>query len=115
MYIYTHIHIAFTFDFIYQYFSPLVGIWTVDIVAPVADSELLVEGRIVSAHVRHSASVFVAHVEELAVEFLVSVEAHSLIGTIEREGDIWELLPSLHLQTQKIRHKFFKKLNNWQL
>lgn len=64
---------------------------------PVTDAELLVEGRVISAHVRDTATVFVTHMEDLAVELLVGIEAHGFVGAVEGEGYVGELLPSLGL------------------
>lgn len=75
--------------------EPVLGLRAVEVVLPVADAELLVEGGVVGAHVGDAAAVLVTHVEELAVELLVGVEAHGPVRAVEREGDIGEFLPPL--------------------
>ena len=82
-------------------YSPVLGIGTVKVVLPVADAELLVEGGVVGAHVGDPAAVLIAHVEQLTVELLVSVEAHCTVRAVEGEGHIGELLPTLRLQVRK--------------
>lgn len=76
---------------------PFVGLLAVKVVDPVADAVLLVEGGPGSAHVRDAASVLVAHVEQHALELLVSVEAQRTVGAVERERHVRELLPALGL------------------
>ena len=77
--------------------SPVLCLVAVEVVLPVADAVLLVEGGVVGAHVRDAATVLVAHVEQLAVKFLVSVEADRSVGAVECKRDVGELFPSLHL------------------
>lgn len=78
-----------------------MGLRAVEVVLPVADAELLVEGGVVGAHVGDAAAVLVTHVEELAVELLVGVEAYGPVRAVEREGDIREFLPPLGLKGTK--------------
>ena len=47
---------------------PVGGGGTVHVVVPVADSEFLVEARLVAAHVGNSATVLVTHVKYLGKE-----------------------------------------------
>lgn len=75
--------------------EPLIGVFAVDIITPVADSILLVEGGVVGTHVGDASTVLVTHVEELTVELLVGVEAHRSVRAVEGERDVGELLPSL--------------------
>lgn len=75
--------------------EPVLSISAVKVVLPVTDAVLLVEGGVVGAHVRDTASIFVAHVEKLTVEFLVSVETYWAVRAVESEGHVRELFPSL--------------------
>lgn len=79
--------------------SPVLCIVAVEVVLPIADSVLLVKSCVVSAHMGNAASVFVAHVEELTVKFLVGVEPDGSVCAVESECYVGELLPSLHLHT----------------
>lgn len=89
------------FPFSHSWHLPVLDLRTVKVVLPVTDTELLVEGRVVGAHVRDSATVLVTHMEELAVELLVGVEAHGPVGAVEGEGYVGELLPSLGLAEER--------------
>lgn len=80
---------------------PVLGLRTVEVVLPVADAELLVEGGVVGAHVGDTAAVLVTHMEELAVELLVGVEAHWPVRAVKRKGDVGEFLPPLGLERTK--------------
>lgn len=76
---------------------PVGRILAVDIVAPVADTEPLVEACLVAAHVRDPATILVAHVENLAVKFQIGIETYRLVSAVESEADIRELRPSPRL------------------
>jgi len=79
-------------------FVPLVSFLAVKVVNPVADAVLLVESSSRAAHVRDTAAVFVAHVEQHALEFLVGVESKGSVSAVESECHVRELLPSFSLQ-----------------
>lgn len=76
--------------------EPVLRFAAIEVIIPVADPELLVESGVIGTHVGDTTSIFIAHVEKLAVKFLVRVEAHGPVGAVEGEGDIWELLPAFH-------------------
>jgi hypothetical protein len=78
-------------------FVPLVSFLAVEVVDPVADAVLLVEGGSRAAHVRDTAAVFVAHVEQHALEFLVGVESKWSVGAVESECHVRKLLPAFSL------------------
>lgn len=80
---------------------PLVGLAAVEVVDPVADAVLLVEGRAVAAHVRNAPAVLVAHVEQHALELLVGVEAHGAVRTVKRQRHVGKLLPPLRLLSKR--------------
>ena len=62
---------------------PVGGVFAVKVVDPVADAVLLVEGRSGTTHVRDTASVFVAHVEQHALELLVGVETQRPVRAVK--------------------------------
>lgn len=66
-----------------------------EVVVPVTDAELLVEGGVVRTDVGNAAPVLITHVEDLAVVLCVCVETHGAVRAVKREGQVRELLPSL--------------------
>lgn len=72
----------------------------VEVVLPVADSEFLVEAGVVGTDVRNAASIFVTHVEDLAVVLCIGVEAHRAVGAVESECQVRKVLPPLGLETR---------------
>jgi hypothetical protein len=70
---------------------------TIDIVGPVTNSVLLIECGFIGANVWNTFSIGVAHVENLAVEFLIGVESNGSSRTIEGESYVREFFPSLCL------------------
>ena len=86
-----------SFPLPYSLHLPLLNSRTIKVVGPVTDAELLVEGRVIGAHVRNTTSILVTHMEDLTVELLVGVETNSLVSAVEGKGYVRELLPSLGL------------------
>ena len=78
-------------------FVPLVGFFAVKVVNPIADAVLLIESSSRAAHVGDTATVFVAHVEQHALKFLVGVESKWTVGAVESECHIREFLPAFSL------------------
>lgn len=74
-----------------------MGPGAVEVALPVTDAELLVEGSFVSAHVWDTTTILITHVEELAVELLVGIEAYRPVRAVEGKGHIRKLLPSFRL------------------
>ncbi|CAG0920390.1 unnamed protein product, partial [Notodromas monacha] len=64
---------------------PVGGFFAVDVVSPVADTVLLVEGSFVGANVRDSAAISVAQMEDLAVELLTGV-----VNRVTADDDVGE-------------------------
>jgi len=74
---------------------PVWGGWTVHVVVPVTNSELLVEAGLICTHVGNSSAILIAHVENHAVEFQISIESNSSVSAVKIECDIRELSPPL--------------------
>jgi len=72
---------------------PIRRVWTVNVVVPVADPELLVEAGVVAAHVGDPPPVLVAHVEDHTVKLEVSIEPDWAVSAVEGEGDIRHIRP----------------------
>ena len=73
---------------------PFGGFLAVKVVDPIADPVLLVEGSSFTAHVGDAATIFVAHVEEHAFEFLIGVESNGAVGAVESQCHVRELFPA---------------------
>jgi hypothetical protein len=78
---------------------PLWRLVAVEVVLPVADSEFLVETRVVGTDIRDSTPILVTHVEDLTVVLRIGVEAHSSVRTVESECQVRKVLPPLGLGT----------------
>lgn len=74
--------------------EPLVGFFAVKVVNPIADAVLLVESSSGSAHVRNTATVLVAHMEQHALKFLIGVKSKGTVSAVEGESHVRELLPA---------------------
>lgn len=71
---------------------------TVHIIIPVAHTKFLIETGLVGAHVWNSPSILVAHMENHAVEFQISIKAYWTVSAVKIEGDVGELGPPLLLK-----------------
>lgn len=74
---------------------PFRGIGAIKIANPITNPVLLIESRLISAHVGHPAPFRIAHVENLAIVFNIRVETDRFIRTIERKTRIFRVYPSL--------------------
>lgn len=82
----------------------IVPVWrcgAVHIVIPVADAELLIEAGFIGAHVGNPSTILIAHVENHAVKFQISVESNGSVSAVKIECDIRELSPPLFLKLIK--------------
>ncbi|CAB0004796.1 unnamed protein product [Nesidiocoris tenuis] len=77
---------------------PIWSLSAVNIVIPIAYSVLLIERRIVGADIRDTASIFVAHVENLTVMFLVGVKTDSTVVAVKCESQIRNFFPPFGLK-----------------
>jgi len=76
----------------------IVPVWrcgAVHIVIPVADAELLIEAGFIGAHVGNPSTILIAHVENHAVKFQISIESNGSVSAVKIECDIRELSPPL--------------------
>ena len=78
-------------------FVPVLCVFAVEIVNPIANSVLLIESCPRSAHVRNTAAILVAHVEQHALEFLIGVKSKRTTRAVEIKRHVRKLLPAFRL------------------
>ena len=87
--------------------EPVGGFVAVEVVGPVADAVLLIECGLVGADEGDAPAVGVAHVEDLAVELLVGVEAEGSARAVECECHVGELFPALRLKKRNNKNETY--------
>ena len=85
-------------NFLETLFVPVLCVFAVKIMDPIANAVLLIESCSRSAHVRNTTTVFVTHVKQHALEFLIGVKSKRTTRAIEIKRHVRKLLPALGLK-----------------
>jgi hypothetical protein len=84
-----------------MYLLPIWSFFAVHIVAPIANSEFLIEARRLATHEGYPSALGVTQVKKHAIEFHIGIKTYRSTSTVKCKGNIGKILPSFHLKKKK--------------